>query len=219
MILLVPQARTARSKTGEADDTTILDSKRCLWMGPVFERLQHRYAEYSLLFRRAGANLQVDMAPYQGRNSWSFGGQGRKFANIGVHTETRTMEVGQICTPLRKEWTYQPELVRVRSFCPGTLRALQQPPESCIASCSRLSDCFVVSLLTFQFRHRIATFFLNNSAQDSILFLMTTKFSTKIQEILCIMASGRIVAVMLSPPVSSLSVARNHRPLRSATRP
>ena len=48
---------------------------------------------------------------------------------------------------------------------------------------------------------------------------MTTTFSTRIQDILRILASGRTLAVMLSPPVSSLSVARNHRPLRSATRP
>ena len=49
-------------------------------MEPVFERLQRRqpqdklllnlnYAEYLLLFRRAAANLQVDMVPYQGRPS------------------------------------------------------------------------------------------------------------------------------------------------------
>ena len=34
-----------------------------------------------------------------------------------------------------------------------------------------------------------------------------------------ILASFRTLAAMVSPPVSSLSVARNHRPLRSATRP
>ena len=63
-ILLFPQAGTARSKTGEPDDTISLESKRCFWMGTVFERLQRRqpqdkplfnlkYAEYLLLFRRA----------------------------------------------------------------------------------------------------------------------------------------------------------------------
>ena len=36
---------------------------------------------------------------------------------------------------------------------------------------------------------------------------------------LCILASGRTLAVMLSPPVFSLSVASNPRPLRGATRP
>ena len=34
-----------------------------------------------------------------------------------------------------------------------------------------------------------------------------------------ILACGRTLAAMLSPLVSSLSVVRNHRPLRSATRP
>ena len=48
---------------------------------------------------------------------------------------------------------------------------------------------------------------------------MTTHFSTKIIEIWFILASGRTLAIVLSPPVSSLSIARNRRPLRSATRP
>ena len=39
VILLFPQTGTARSETGEADDTISLDSKRYLWMEPVFERL------------------------------------------------------------------------------------------------------------------------------------------------------------------------------------
>ena len=79
VILLFPQTGTPRSNTGEADDTISLDSKRCLWMGPVFERLQRQpqdrhllsvnYAECLFLFRRAAANLQVDMLPYQGRHS------------------------------------------------------------------------------------------------------------------------------------------------------
>ena len=70
VILLFPQTGTARSKTGEADDTISLDSKRCLWMRPVFERLQRRQPQDKpLLFRRAAAHLQVDMVPYQGRHS------------------------------------------------------------------------------------------------------------------------------------------------------
>ena len=63
----IPSNR-ARSKTGEAHDTISLDSKRCLWMEPVFERLQRQqpqdkpllnlnYAEYLVLLRRAAANL------------------------------------------------------------------------------------------------------------------------------------------------------------------
>ena len=37
-------------------------------------------------------------------------------------------------------------------------------------------------------------------------------FLARHEEILCILASGRTLAVMLSPPVSSLSVARNRPP-------
>ena len=65
--------------TGDADDTISLDSKQCLWMEPIFERLHRRqpqdkplltmnYAEYLLLFRRARANLQIDVVPCQGRH-------------------------------------------------------------------------------------------------------------------------------------------------------
>ena len=57
---------------------------------------------------------------------WSFGGQSREYANAGVRAKTRTMEVGQVSTTLRKERACQPELVRVCSIGPGTLRALQQ---------------------------------------------------------------------------------------------
>ena len=67
----------------------------------------------------------------------------------------------------------------------------------------------------------LQTFFLNRGIQCARLdpFLMTTKFfSTRIQEVLCILAIGRTLAVMLSPPVTSLSSARKRRPLRSATR-
>ena len=59
VILLFPQVGTARSRNGEADDTISLDSKRCLWVGRVFERLRRRqphdkpllnlsYAQYAL---------------------------------------------------------------------------------------------------------------------------------------------------------------------------
>ena len=54
VILPFPQTGTASSKTGEADEPTSLDWKRCLWMEPVFEKLQPQdkpllnlnYAEY-----------------------------------------------------------------------------------------------------------------------------------------------------------------------------
>ena len=68
VILLFRQGSSARSKTGEADEAVSLDSKRCLWMVPAFERLQLNYTDYLLLFGRAAGNLQVDMVPYQGRH-------------------------------------------------------------------------------------------------------------------------------------------------------
>ena len=59
---------TARSKTGEEDDAISLHSKRCLWMEPFFERLQHwqpqdkpllslNYEKYLFLFRQTCKNL------------------------------------------------------------------------------------------------------------------------------------------------------------------
>ena len=65
---------------------------------------------------------------------WSFCGQSRKPANVGIHTTTRTMESSQVCAPLREKRTCQPKLVRAGSFGPGTLRALQRPPALGFAS-------------------------------------------------------------------------------------
>ena len=80
VVLLFPQTAKERSKTGEADDTISLDSDRCQWMAPIFEQmarcqpasgrlLRMNYAEYLLIFRRAAANLGIEMVPYQGRHS------------------------------------------------------------------------------------------------------------------------------------------------------
>ena len=100
----------------------------------------------------------------------------------------------------RDKRTCQPKLVRARSPGLGTLRALQQPSALGIASWSRLSDTA-------------------STVQSPIFFSdYYTVFSTRIQWILRILASVRTLAVMLAPAVSSLSVARNHRPSRSATR-
>ena len=165
VILLFPQAGTARSKTRDADDTISLDSKRCLWMGPVFERLQQRQpqdkvllnlhcAEYLLLLRRAAANLQVDMVPYQGRHSGASVDRAENLRTLESMQEPRTMEISQVCAPLREKRTCQPKLVRARSIGPGTMRAQQHPPALSIASRSRLSDTastapsFVIDLRT-----------------------------------------------------------------------
>ena len=81
--LLLPQTGSAR--TGEADDTIGLDSERCLWMEPAFERplLGLSCAEYLVLFRRAAACLQIDMVPHEDRHSG---------ASVDGAENTRTLE-------------------------------------------------------------------------------------------------------------------------------
>ena len=154
------ETRTTRSKTGEADDTISLDSKRFLWMGPVFERLQHwqpqdkpllslNYAEY--LFAVLSSRRK-----HAGRNGttplWSSGGQGRTFANVGVHTDTRTMEVGEICAGQSSlHWS----------------RRIASNATSCPRHCFMVTPLrgFVFSARSFQLRHRLAIFFLNRAKQ------------------------------------------------------
>ena len=129
---------------------------------------------------------------------WSFGGQGRKPANVGVHTKTRRMEISQVCTPLREKRTCQPKLVRARSIGPGTLRALQQPPALGIASWSRLTDTastapFVVIDL-FSAHTDLQRFFLNRRytvRKTQSFFLMTTQFFRREFKIFC--ASWQVV--------------------------
>ena len=116
---------------------------------PVFDRLQRRQPQdkpllslnYSecLVFSVVVPQIcrlkwRQIRAPF-----WSFGGQSRNAANFGVRAEARTVEVGQVCSTLRKERTCQPDLVRACSVRPGTLRALQQPLALVVASWSRLS--------------------------------------------------------------------------------
>ena len=100
---------------------------------------------------------------------WSFGGQSRHAANFGVRAETRTVEVGQVCTTLRKERTCQPDLVRACSIRPGTLRALQQPPDLGIASWSRLSGTASAASLSvfdlFSPSSDLQRFFMNRGKQ------------------------------------------------------
>ena len=89
VILLFPQASTARSKTGEADDTISLDSKRCFWMGPMFDRLHRRQPQDKLLLNLNYAEYFVALPPSRRKPAggygtiswtplWSFGGQDRK---------------------------------------------------------------------------------------------------------------------------------------------
>ena len=158
VILLLPQTVTARSKTGQADNTISLDSTRCPWMELVFERFERRqpqhkpllnqnYVEYLLLFRRAAANLQVDMVPYQGRHSVASVDRAENLRTLESIKKTRAMEISQVCAPLREKRTCQPKLVRARSIGPSTLRA-------CIATTSCPRYCFMVTPL----RHRLDCF-------------------------------------------------------------
>ena len=82
-------------------------------------------------------------------------------------------------------------------------------------------DCFVFCVI--ERKHRCATVFLEQryTVHETRSFFSDdhTILSTRIQEILCLLACGRTLPVMLSPQVSSLSVARKNRPPRSATRP
>ena len=114
----------------------------------------------------------------------------------------------------REKRTCQPKLVSARSIGPGTLRALRATscPQYCfmVTPLRHRLDCSVFCDRSLQCEHRFATVFLEQRCtvcKNSILFLMTTQFfSTRLQDILRILASGRTLAVMLSPPVSSLSV-------------
>ena len=217
----------SRLKTMFVDRASVRKALRRQPQDKVFLNLN--YAEYLLLLRRAAANLQVDMVPYQGRDSGASVDRAENLRTLESIQEPRTMEISQVCAPLRKKGTCQPKLVRARSIGPGTMRALQQPPALSIASRSRLSDTastapsFVIDLFSANtdVEQDVEQFFLNRGVQCAKLDLFSddNTISTSVQEILGILASGRTLAVMVSPPVSSLSVARNHRPLRSATRP
>ena len=155
VILLICQTSSARRKTGDADDTISLDAKRCPWCSRGFSDLLNlNYEEYLFLFRRAAANLQVDLVPYQGRHSGVSVDRAESLRTFGVHTKTQAMEISQVCTPLRVRRTCQPKLVRVRSIGPGTLRALQQPPAlgfaslSCLTEATSTASSFVIDLVS-----------------------------------------------------------------------
>ena len=79
-LLLFPSARgVARSKTGEADDTVVMDSARTPWIGYVLSRLADGpgdervfpwdYSQFYQMFVQASAALGYKMVPYQGRHS------------------------------------------------------------------------------------------------------------------------------------------------------
>ena len=142
------------------------------------------------------------MVPYQGRPHWSFGGHGRKPANVGIHAKTRTMEV-------RASLHWSRHIAST-----ATTSCLQY----CLSDTASTASSFVIDL--FNANTDLQRLFLNGGiqcARPDPFSDDNTIFSTRIQAILCILASGRTLAVMLSHPISSLSFGRNHRPLRSAS--
>eukprot|EP00959_Pyramimonas_sp_CCMP1952_P096303 2013374-Pyramimonas_sp.AAC.1 len=76
VVWLFPEAGVARSKVGSTDDTIPCDSGRCPWMRHIFKALQDRQSsrplldlscpQFLCLFRRAAANIGVDVVPCQG---------------------------------------------------------------------------------------------------------------------------------------------------------
>ena len=81
VILLFPETGSAISKTGEAHDTISLDSKRCVWMGPVFERLQRRRQQDKPLL-----NLNYALLPFRPSRRKPAGG-------YGGHIKAATLEL------------------------------------------------------------------------------------------------------------------------------
>ena len=76
----------SRLKTMFVDRASVRKALRRQPQDKVFLNLN--YAEYLLLLRRAAANLQVDMVPYQGRDSGASVDSAQKPANVGIHTGT-----------------------------------------------------------------------------------------------------------------------------------
>ena len=148
VILLILKTGTARSTTGEANDTISLDSKRCLWMEPVLYRLQRRkpqdnpllnlnFAEFLLLFSRAGANTwiwyHIKAATLELR--WT----GPKTKRWSPQQRGRWKSAKSV-RRYEKKRTCSPKMVRARSISPSTLRALQQPSAIGFASWPCLTD-------------------------------------------------------------------------------
>ena len=90
-------------------------------------------ADYLLLFRRAAANLQVDMYLIEAATlelQWT-GPKSRE--HWSTHRNAEDGSRPDLYDATKKERTCHPDLVRAHSTGPGTLRALQQPPAVGIA--------------------------------------------------------------------------------------
>ena len=110
------------------------------------EKLQRRQPEnkrplrsISFLFRRAAANKQIKMVPYQRPPLWRFGGQGPGFANAGTRAKGRTVEVGHVSTTLQKSGSCQPDLVKSLLYWSAHI-ASSATAFCSVSSWSRISD-------------------------------------------------------------------------------
>ena len=79
-IIIAPEGSGRTTKTGETDDTVMLDSKWLSWAGPLVEALagdqssasawSHSYPEYCAEFRKSCKRLGLKkLVPYQARHS------------------------------------------------------------------------------------------------------------------------------------------------------
>jgi hypothetical protein len=78
-LLLSPEERVERSKTGCADDSILLDSPWLQWLGPALQILKQGpreenlwgfdYPQYVKVFRACCEDLQMHVVPYQARHS------------------------------------------------------------------------------------------------------------------------------------------------------
>ena len=113
-------------REAKLDTTTrsVSTQKRCLWLVPVFERLQRRqsqdkpllnlnYAEYLLLCRRAAENLQVDMVPYHGRHSEASVDRAENLRTLESIQKRGRWKSAQSVRRYEKKRTCQPELAQL----------------------------------------------------------------------------------------------------------
>ena len=164
----------------------------------------------------AGGYGAISRTPLQ-----SFGGESRKPANFGI----RTRNAGDgnqpsLCAATRKADVSikvgQSSLHWSRHIASTATPALG------IASWSRLSDIasiapsFVIDL--FSANTDLQQFFLNGGAQCAKLEPFSDDNTIFRREFKRFCASWHVVGPS-PPPASSLSVARNYRPVRSATQP
>ena len=78
-LILHPQEGRSRSKTGNVDETILLNSARLRWMAPVLRQIHQgppesyilnlTYPEFSRQFSEVADALEVAVVPYQGRHS------------------------------------------------------------------------------------------------------------------------------------------------------